>query len=210
MTSEAAEQDLLVQAVAGDEAALQHLLISHYDRLAAEVAGKLSDKFGSVIAPEDVLQETFVVAFREIRRFTPQGPGSFYHWLATIAQHRLWDLVKGLRAAKRGGGRVGLHRPVRSPEESLSRLLELLNVNEWTPSRSVAGREAISALQVALAGLKEDYREVLRLRYIEGLPAAETAARMNRTEHAIHMLCQRAMERLREALGRSSQFFSRK
>jgi RNA polymerase sigma-70 factor (ECF subfamily) len=83
-------------------------------------------------------------------------------------------------------------------------------VDERTPSRSAAGHEAVRAVQVGLAGLKSDYREALRLRYIEGLPVAEVAARMDRTERAVHMLCHRGLQCLRAAVGRSSQFLSSK
>jgi RNA polymerase sigma-70 factor (ECF subfamily) len=210
MSADATEEDLVHQAVAGHEAALERLLLTHYDRLAAEISRKLPDEFRGVIAADDVLQEAFVVAFREIGSFVPQGPGAFHAWLAAIAQHRLLDLVKGQRAAKRGGGRVALTGHAASPDESLVGLLEVLNVQEQTPSRSVARREAVSAVQVGLAGLKDDYREALRLRYIEGLPVAEVAARLGRTEHAVHMLCHRGLQQLHAALGRSSQYFSRR
>jgi DNA-directed RNA polymerase specialized sigma24 family protein len=42
------------------------------------------------------------------------------------------------------------------------------------------------------------------------LSVAETAARMSRTERAVHMLCHRGLEQLRDVLGRSSRFFTRK
>lgn len=210
MSTGEADQELIARAVGGDQAALERLLMGHYDRLAADMARKLPNEFRAVIAAEDVLQEAFVVAFREIRSFTPQGRGSFYNWLATIAQHRLWDLVKGQRAAKRGGGRAAVGAQVKSPTDSLVGLLEQLYATERTPSRSAAGREAVAAVQVGLAALKGDYRQALQLRYIEGLSVAEAAARMKRTDHAIHMLCHRGLRRLHEILGRSSQFFSRK
>ncbi len=210
MGPEESESRLIALAKAGDTSALERLLVAHYDRLATEVAHGLPDRFRALVSADDVLQETFVVAFREIRHFEPTSPDAFHRWLATIAKHRLLDLVKAQRAAKRGGGRAAIGDARRSPEESLVGLLELLQVNERTPSRSVAAHEAIRAIQAGLAELKDDYREALRLRYLEGLPVAETAARMQRTEHAVHMLCHRGLEQLREALGRSSKFFTRK
>lgn len=209
MSPDAAEETLVQQAINGSAPALERLLLNHYDRLAAEISRKLPDDLRSLIAADDVLQETFVVAFREIHAFVPQGPGAFHAWLAAIAQHRLFDLVKAQRAAKRGGGRAALPAHANSPDDSLVGLLEVLNVQEHTPSRSVARREAVSAVQVGLAALKEDYREALRLRYIEGLTVAQVAARLGRSEHAVHMLCHRGLEQLHEVLGRSSQFFSR-
>ncbi len=204
------EQELIARAVSGDELALERLLMRLYDRLAAEVARKLPNEFRGLIAADDVLQETFIVAFREIRNFVPAGADALHHWLAAIAQNRVLDLVKAQRTAKRGGGRAVVGGQAKLPDGSLVDLLEQLRVDSRTPSRSTAGREAVGAVQVGLAALKDDYREALRLRYIEGLSVAATAARMDRTERSIHMLCHRGLERLREILGRSSQFFSRK
>jgi len=184
--------------------------MGHYDRLAAEVSRKLPAELRGVIAPDDVLQETFIVAFREIGSFVPRGPGAFQHWLAAIAEHRLLDLIKARRRVKRGGGRVAVDAHAASPEGSLVGLLEQVHVSERTPSRSAASHEALSALRVGLASLKDDYRQALTLRYLEGLPVADIAARMGRTARAIHMLCHRGLEQLRQALGRSSRYFTRK
>lgn len=208
MESESYDTELATRAAQGDAAALERLLVLHYDRLLAEFTPKLPAEFRSVLTAEDVLQETFVVAFREITGFAPLGPGSFHAWLSAIAQHRLFDLVKNLRAVKRGGGRAGVEARAAAGDTSLISLLEALRVDLHTPSRSAAGHEAVRAVHVGLAGLREDYREALRLRYIEGLSVAQTAARLGRTERAVHMLCHRALLELRKFLGRSSQFFS--
>jgi RNA polymerase sigma-70 factor (ECF subfamily) len=67
--------------------------------------------------------------------------------------------------------------------------------------------ELIQLLHAAIARLPDDYREAIRLQFLESLPVVEVARRMNRTEHAVHMLVSRAKSMLREILGRSSKFF---
>ena len=89
---------------------------------------------------------------------------------------------------------------------SIVEWLDLLAAHERTPSLSAAGHEAAALVEGALAGLKDDYREAIRLRYVEGLCVAEAAARMNRTEGALCLLCHRALRRLRETLGSSALF----
>ena len=64
-------------------------------------------------------------------------------------------------------------------------------------------------VQDALDGLKEDYREVLRLRYIQSLSVAETAQQMGRSDGAVMMLCNRGLQQLEEVIGDPSRFFSR-
>jgi RNA polymerase sigma factor (sigma-70 family) len=89
-------------------------------------------------------------------------------------------------------------------------MLERVAIHERTPSRSAADHEMVAAVQNALDDLKDDYRTALRCRYVEGLTAAETGARMGRSEGAVLKLCERALQRLTERIGDASRFFSRK
>jgi RNA polymerase sigma-70 factor (ECF subfamily) len=215
---------LIHAAVAGDRSALERALLSVHDRLAAEVRLGVPPDVQGMLGVEDVLQEAYVDAFRGIRSFRPSADdpaGSFYGWLATIAEHRLLDLLKARRAAKRGGGRVqvdgvpnalgaggGAAAAAGGADASVLRLLDVVAVDEHTPSRSAAGREATSAIHVALAGLKSEYRDALRMRYIEGLSVAEVAAKLGLSEGAVQMLCHRALNEMRAAMGRASGFLS--
>jgi RNA polymerase sigma factor (sigma-70 family) len=162
------------------------------------------------VAVEDVLQETFAEVFRRISSFEPQGEAAFYRWLVTIAKHRLADMVKAQQTAKRGGGRRAGQGQASPGANSVLNLLDLAAVHDHTPSRSAARHEAVSAIQVALAGLNEDYRQALQLRYVKAMPVKEIAETMGRTERAVHMLCNRGLKSLRAAMGRSSQFLTKK
>ena len=209
MPQQPPESELIARAVAGDSAAVQELLLLHYDRLAARLTTALPTDLQAALSVEDVLQEAFADAVGRISTFEARGEGAFFGWLSTIADHRLLDLIRAARAAKRGGGWTPIS-PAGSETSTVGDLLALLAADDHTPSRSIAGHEAAGAVQSAINGLKDEYREVLRLRYFDGLTVTETAARMGRTEPAIHMLCHRAVGQLREALGSASQFFSKK
>ena len=198
--------DLVNQAVAGRPLALDRLLLDHYPRLASRVEQKLPDDLRAVVAPEDIIQETFTDAFRRIGSFRPDGQDAFYRWLTAIADNRVTDAVRAARAAKRGGGRQRVQGPERS---SIAALIDLLAVNERTPSRSAGGHEAGAAVQVALAGLKPEYRAALHLRFLEGLSSADVAARLNKTEPAVHKLCSRGLQALRDSLGEAAKYLSR-
>jgi RNA polymerase sigma-70 factor (ECF subfamily) len=69
-----------------------------------------------------------------------------------------------------------------------------------SPSRCAVRREHELLLADALAELPADYREVIILRHIEGLPFEEVARRMERTAGAVRMLWLRALKKLREAI----------
>ena len=202
------EADLAAGAAAGDTRALEQLLLLYHDRLSASIGRRLPASIRAAVAAEDIVQDTYIRAFRRISTFTPKGPGSFYRWLLTIARNRLIDVQKRHGALKRGGGAGRARRP--DYTDSMVQLLDLVAVDDHTASRSAARHEAVSAVQVALAGLKDDYRQAIELRHIEGLSVAQTAARLNRTERSVHMLCHRGLKRLKAALGRSSNFLSHK
>jgi RNA polymerase sigma-70 factor, ECF subfamily len=75
-------------------------------------------------------------------------------------------------------------------------------VDAETPSRCAVRHEREILLADALAGLPADYRDVIVLRHIEGLPFEEVAQRMDRTAGAVRMLWLRALKKLREVLER--------
>jgi RNA polymerase sigma-70 factor (ECF subfamily) len=163
----------------------------------------------ALIGAEDVLQETFAEVFRRMGTFDGTTTDAFWGWISMIADHRLADMVRAQRSAKRNrGGRV-TNVPKGGDMSTAGELFAILKLHEHTPSRSFARREAVSAVQVALASLKEEYRKALRMRYIEGLPVARIAEAMGRTEGSVNMLCNRGLTKLREAMGRASAYLSR-
>lgn len=210
MGASADENDLPLRAASGDRAALEQLLLEDYPRLERRMRPKIPPSLAGAISVDDVIQETFADAFRCIGAFEPQGEGSFSRWIATIAERKLKDLLKSQLAQKRGGDRQRAVQPQASDASCVLDLLELAAVHSQTPSRSAARHEAASAIHVALAGLKPDYRQAIELRYIQRLPVADIASKMNRTERAVHMLCNRGLKDLRDAMGRATQFITHK
>ena len=201
---------LLHQAVAGDGDALETLLLEYFDRLVTVVSRRIPDEVRSALSAEDVVQDAFIVVFQRIGGFDPQGCGAFFTWLSQIAENRLMDAVKTLRAAKRGGGWARVTDARDADADDIIPVLQMLPACSRTPSRSAAAHEALAILEAALEALDPDYREVLRLRYIEMQPVAACAARMQRSEGAVHMLLSRALAALRARLGESARYFTRK
>jgi RNA polymerase sigma-70 factor (ECF subfamily) len=74
-----------------------------------------------------------------------------------------------------------------------------------TPSAIAQRREEAVVLAERLARLPPDYREILTLRNIEGLPFEEAAARMKRPIGATRMLWLRAIKKLRAVYHRSEE-----
>ncbi len=198
----------LARAVAGDELALNQLLLHHHDHLVNELRPLIPESARALISPDDVAQDAYVAVFQRIASFEPRGDSAFFGWLLTIAQNRLTDMLRALRADKRGGGRVVAADDLGGDAE-MSGLLELLARHSRTPSRVAAADEAAESVRQALRRIPPDYQDALRLRYVEGLPVAAIARQLDRTEGAVHMLCNRGLRALREAIGDPSQIISR-
>ncbi len=199
------ELELIAQARAGQRLAFERLLVRHAGPLMQRISCRIPQRLRSVVDAEDILQEAFADGWEALAGFQPNGANAFGSWLARIAEHRLLDVIKAHRAAKRGGD--GRCAP-RGLDGQLTQVLSLLAVHQRTPSRSVARREALLAVRTALPQLKESFRDVLRLRFMEGLSVGEVADRMNRTEWAVQKLTARALASLREALGDGAGFLS--
>jgi RNA polymerase sigma-70 factor (ECF subfamily) len=209
MSAEATESELLAAAVRGDDEALSKLLVREHDHLLRRIGVRIPVALCGTISAEDVLQETFIIAFRRVQSFQPVADATFADWLMGIACNVLRDKQRAQQAAKRGGGRLALDA-VGEDDDELINLLELLSGDTRTPSRSAARHEAAQAVRAALDGLAGDCRQALQLRYVEALPVAEIASRIGRTEGATHQLCHRGLAALRTALGASGRFLSRK
>lgn len=210
MPTQPTEHELLTGAIGGDQLALEQLLLTHYGELSRHISRRLPSFLRGSIGCEDIMQETFVHACRDIHRFEPRSDDSFLAWLRKIADHRLQDTIKAFRRKKRPPEDRRIQAPSHCQASSLVDLLEMLLPGSHTPSRSVARHEAIRAVQVAIAGLPDVYREVVSLRYLQDKDLKEVATHMGRSVPAVRGLLDRAKRKMRASMDRSSLYFSRK
>lgn len=196
--------ELLSRARAGDSEALEELLWSHYDRLLLRIERRIPVAQQAIVSADDVLQETLMTVWQHLGQFESQTDAAFSAWLSKIADSRLSDRLRAAGTKKRGGDRLQA-----TAADSQLNLLDALGAAGLTPSGTVARREAERIVRIALAELKPDYRQAIQLRYLQGLSVDDVAQRMGRTDRSVHMLCNRAIKRLRDALGRSSMYLSK-
>ena len=200
------EEILIQRATQGDRDAMVSLLESHDHTVRRRIEPRIPQKYRSMIGVDDVMQQTFVDACREIRKFEPQSVHSFAAWVETIAERNLLDAVRMLDAKKRGGDRRRVTAPAR--EDSCRDLVDLLAASQTTPSRVIVGREAIEQLEQALQSLPEVYHNVVEMYDLQGRSIDDVSRELGRSPGAIYMLRARAHRMLAEILGSSSSFFS--
>lgn len=191
-----ANPDLISAAIAGDVDALAALLRQHAPQLRSQL--QIDRRWASVLDVDDILQVTFTEAFLRITSFVPRGPDAFLAWISRIADNNLRDAIKGLQRLKRPPPAAQARG---GPGDSVVELFETLRVTSSTPSRALASREMVEALEQALALLPADYATAIRKYDLEGRSIDETAALVNRRPGAVHMLRARGHGRLRELLG---------
>ncbi len=193
--------------MAADPLSLQLLFHAERAHLLEYVRRHLPGELAAVVDVQDVLQDTYINAFRRMGQFTPGGDSSsVFRWLVTIARHRIAELLRLHRTAKRGGRRSAADLGAVDDDDSLIQTLAQLAVYQRTPSRSAAAHEFLAALEQSLRRLPDRYRDAVNLRYIQGLTPGEIASKIGRSERAVHMLCNRGLKAVRMDLRSGSQF----
>lgn len=169
---------LVEQARRGDAGALEALLES--------VAPSIH-RFGlrmckNVHDAEDVLQDTLLSIVQNLGQF--EGRSSLSSWAFTLARSACTRRRRGLK-----------NRPPVDPDAAPERPDE-----RPSPEARAEERELSEALSRALDTLPEDYREVIVLRDMEGLPAQDAAAAVGVSLDALKSRLHRARSALRSAL----------
>src|SRR6266540_3048456 len=178
---------LVVQAKGGDREAFDRLVERFRDRLRSTIEGWSKFQVGPQVGPQvdsdDVLQETFLRAFRSLEGFDWQGDDSFFRWLCGIAKRALAQTIQDLRKSQAAGGGPSV-------------------AGSGPTQTKIARRvERFDRLEQALQSLSPEYREVLLLSRVEGLKTKEIAQRLKRTPNAVKHLMARALVDLRSRFG---------
>lgn len=171
-------------ARAGDGEAFRRLFEKYQRRLALFAHYRLGEGLRASMDVDDVVQETFLEAARDIARFDYRSPDSFFRWLASIARHVIEDAARRESRKKRAGGR--------RTDAAEAQLVDTL-----TPSRILFQAERVRSLMERLDALPDQYREVIVLARLEGLSPGEIAVRLGKPREAVALLLHRALKRLR-------------
>jgi len=180
---------LLERARSGDQEALSRAFEKCRRRLAVLVHFKLNPRRRNREEVEDVVQEVCLRSYRDLDRFTYQSAGSFFRWLATIADHVIIDRARYENRERRAGEEI--------PFRSASNPAGPEPADTKTPSRLYAQHEAVDRLLARLESLPEDYRQAILMAKIEGLSTGEMAERLGKSREAVALLVYRAVKRFR-------------
>ena len=180
------DDDLVARIAAGDDTALRELFGRHASWLAARLRTVLP-----AADVEDVLQETFLAAWRGAGGYRPQGACGGWLWGIARRQAALLLRRRGASMAAEQAGSVWA--------------ADLADQDALDPAETALAR---ADLEVAVAVLGPDgspEREVWRLMYEQDRPVAEVAELLGVPPGTVKSRAHRARRLLRAALLRGSE-----
>jgi len=192
-------RNLISQARRGSQSSLGTLLQQYRNYLVVLASMQIEKRLQPRVSPSDVVQETMLRAHKNFAQFRGTSEPELLAWLRQILVNNLAKFVEQhMLAARRDVRReVSIERIGAALEHSTIQLAALVPASITSPSMAVQQREEAVVLADRLAQLPEDYREVLVLRNLRGLPFDEVAERIGRSVGATRMLWLRAIEKLR-------------
>lgn len=195
-------EELIAAVRRGSSDRLGQLLESYRNYLQLLAKTQIDEKLRARISPSDLVQETMLGACRDFAQFQGGDERQLLAWLRQILINRLHVFVQQHVLARKRDVRREIS--IEQIGAALSRSTMSLHAGNFladlapSPSGLAVQRESAVVLADHLAGMSADYREVIELRNLQGLPFDEVARRMNRKTAAARMLWMRAIRRLRE------------
>ena len=146
----------------------------------------------------DIVQQTLLEAHQSFGNFRGSSKPEKMAWLRSILARNIADEVRKFRSGKRDARLEASFQIALS--ESTSRVEQWLAHDSATPSVYAMANERVLALAAALIKLPDDQRRAVELHHLQGLPSAEVAKQLGRTEVAVAGLLRRGVKRLRELM----------
>jgi RNA polymerase sigma-70 factor (ECF subfamily) len=171
------EAKLIQRAKRGDATAFAEI----YERCQPAIYRYIFYQVGDAPTAEDLTSEVFVRLVDKIDRFTYHGR-PLLAWLYTIARNLVTDH----------------HR--RAKQSQPLELEKQLIATEVDVEEAVEDKLAQNRVIAAIPHLTEEQRQVILLRFIEGLDNASTASILNKSVNAVKALQHRALAALRRIL----------
>ena len=183
------DAELVERSVLGDTAAFG-IVVERYQGL---VCGLAYSACGNAHLSEDLAQETFIAAWRQLRGL--READKLKAWLCGIAR----NVVNN-----------HLRKQQRTPTAQAAELLESLPALADSPSERAMSRQEEALVWRTLEALPENYREPLVLFYRQQESVAAVAAALDLSEDAVKQRLSRGRAMLTEQVGRLVQDSLRK
>jgi RNA polymerase sigma-70 factor, ECF subfamily len=177
------DEVLVGRAQRGERAAFEELL----RRTSRLVFARLYLETGDSHHTEDLLQETYLLAFRSLTKLS--DPKAFRTWLLSTAHNVAIDAARRSLRKKRA-------KEPRAGEETLADVVG----SAPEPPEQASQNELRGRVLAVLRSLPEDYRLPLTLRYIADADYETICSQLELTNGALRGILHRGLKLLRERL----------
>lgn len=182
----------------GDADALAEFIELRRPQLLGYIEKNLGPALKRKIEAEDLFQEVSTDCFRALGDvdFEQRDP---FGWLCQMAQRRIIDSHRFFfDAQKRNASQeIGLG----GDKTGQAGLVNMLVASITSPSAAFSRNQKEFRIQEAMEQLTGDHREVIRLRYVDGLPTKEIAKRLGKTDGSIRVIITRTLKKLQDFVG---------
>lgn len=177
------EENIVKQAIDGNQAAFARIYDEYFDSIYRYIYFRLK-KQGEA---EDLTQEVFIKALNGIGSYKI-GKTPFASWLFRIAHNQVIDYVR------------------KTGKQQTTPLEEAYSVaGSEDPVTMIEQKSEIEELSVAITELTPAQQEVISLRFIAGLPIADVARILGKSEGTVKALQFNATVSLRKLIVRNTE-----
>ncbi len=187
---EASDAAAVARACAGDTDAFR-VLVERYSRKVFRLAYRMTQ---NELDAEDVVQETFLRAYRRLKQF--ESRSSFGTWIFRITANAAMDLTR--KRGRREQAEQSI--PTTQGAEDGADALAQMPAPDPTPDRILLSGELKHKVESVLAGLSPQVRTAFVLRHYEGMSIEEIGSVLGLKVSATKNSIFRAVQKLRKEL----------
>jgi RNA polymerase sigma-70 factor (ECF subfamily) len=176
--SEVQDEELLRHILIGDQEAFRQLYTRHLTTVYKRVAYLIPED-----DVEDVTQEVFIAMMRSLKTF--KGDSKFSTWLRVITNRQIANYYRKNKQTLKDSH-------LDQDDARLSR--KTAPTTRETQDRRIY-------IQQSLMEVPDHYREIIMLRFVDGLKFQEIAALQGKSLDAVKSVFRRAIEAMRKELG---------
>jgi len=198
---DAAAERLHARIRSGDVEALGDYLQTHRGRLTGFLKAITGEHLLARVDLDDLVQEVCTAAITGLP--TAQlNAGDPFGWIQELARRRVIDAHRfHFQAQRRDAGKErSLQGAFGGSANSAGGLEACLAASMTSPSAAFSNDVRMARMQEAISAMTEEQQQVVRMRFVDGLPTKQIAEKLGKTDVAVRVLLSRSLKKLEEQL----------
>lgn len=192
--------DVLISRIEeGDDHAFAELFSHHRDRLKRMLDRQMDNRLRRREDASDILQQVYIYAHQQIRRYVYEPKMPFYLWLRKLTKQRMIDSHRRHLTAEKRSIRQERTINRRSAAGASASLAIQMAACLASPSQMAMKAELVSQVAQALESMDQIDREIIALRHFDEMRNCDIAKVLGIKEAAASNRYMRALEQIGRA-----------